>query len=197
MVGQNKLVVTAQQDVTVPITGLITSCNRCTEEPYAGQNITWVKLAAGQSITLTPQTPLPAPAPRVSVTSVTPAKGPVAGGTTVQIKGSGFAAGATVTFGTTPATVVSVVANTITVTAPKVTTAGAVDVTVAVGAQTATLNNAFTYKATGTADVGVDPTEVPTPAPAPQPRTSPGSPRTSSVGSGTPAATPAPIPTGR
>ena len=174
MVGQNKLVVTAQKDVLVPITGLVTACNKCTAEPYAGQNITWVKLSAGQSINLTPQTPLPAPSPRISVTSISPTKGPVTGGTTVKINGSGYQTGATVTFGSTPATVVSVDANSnsMTVTSPKVTAASVVSVTVTVGNQTSTLNNAFTYKAAGTADVGSEPTDTP-PDPAPAPRTVP------------------------
>jgi hypothetical protein len=48
------------------------------------------------------------PAPSLSVASVSPASGPESGGTTVTISGAGFAAGATVSFGGSPATNVAV-----------------------------------------------------------------------------------------
>jgi hypothetical protein len=64
------------------------------------------------------------------VTNVAPTSGPTAGGTAVTITGTDFVSGATVTFGGTAATGVTVVnATTITATTP-VHAAGAVDVTV-------------------------------------------------------------------
>jgi hypothetical protein len=80
-----------------------------------------------------------------TVTSVSPNNGPIAGGTAVTITGTNFAAGATVTFGSTAATNVVVVSGTqITATTPA-GSAGAVTVTVAVSGQNASLANAFTY----------------------------------------------------
>jgi hypothetical protein len=69
-------------------------------------------------------------APAPTVTNVAPASGSTAGGTAVTITGTDFVSGATVTFGGTAATGVTVVnATTITATTP-VHAAGAVDVTV-------------------------------------------------------------------
>jgi len=66
----------------------------------------------------------------VTVTTVDPASGPIAGGTSVTITGTNFASGATVKFGTASATGVTVNSDTqITCTSPAVA-AGAVDVTV-------------------------------------------------------------------
>jgi hypothetical protein len=80
-----------------------------------------------------------------SVTSVSPNSGPTTGGTPVTIAGTNFAAGATVTFGTTAATSITVVNNTtITATAPA-GSAGSVTVTVTVGGQSASLTSAFSY----------------------------------------------------
>ena len=65
-----------------------------------------------------------------TVTSVSPNNGPAAGGTAVTITGTNFASGATVTFGSTAATNVTVVnSTTITATTPA-GSAGAVTVTV-------------------------------------------------------------------
>jgi hypothetical protein len=64
------------------------------------------------------------------VTSVSPCEGPANGSTQVEIGGTGFADGATVTFGSTPATDIKVVSSvSITAAAPKLP-AGRVDVTV-------------------------------------------------------------------
>src|SRR5882672_4084153 len=88
----------------------------------------------------------PAPAPTVG--SVAPASGPTSGGTSVTITGTNFVTGATVSFGGTAATNVSVVsATSITATTPA-HAAGAVNVTVTnPGAQSGTLTNGFTYTA--------------------------------------------------
>ena len=85
---------------------------------------------------------LPAP----TVTSVAPPTGAVAGGTAVTITGTGFVSGATVTFGGTAATGVTVVnGTTITCTTPA-HAAGAVTVVVTnPDTQTGTLASGFTY----------------------------------------------------
>ena len=71
-------------------------------------------------------TPNPAP----TVTAISPATGPAGGGTPVTITGTGFLTGATVTFGGTSATGVTVVsATSITATAPA-HAAGAVNIVV-------------------------------------------------------------------
>lgn len=85
------------------------------------------------------------PAPTVS--SVSPASGPLAGGGSVTIAGSGFLAGATVAFGGTPATGVSVGSGgtSITATVPA-GSAGAVNVVVSnPGPQSVTATGAYTY----------------------------------------------------
>ncbi|MGC1294687.1 MAG: IPT/TIG domain-containing protein, partial [Alloacidobacterium sp.] len=80
------------------------------------------------------------------VTSVSPSSGAVAGGTAVTITGTNFAAGATVTFGSTAATSVVVVnSTTITATTPA-GSSGAATVTVTnSGGQSGSLANGFTY----------------------------------------------------
>jgi hypothetical protein len=83
---------------------------------------------------------------QVQVTSVTPVSGPIAGGTTVTIRGSGFTAGTTVTIGGVAATGVVVSGSTslTAVTGPHAT--GLADVTVTIpGPYSATLTEAFFY----------------------------------------------------
>jgi hypothetical protein len=88
------------------------------------------------------------PAPTVS--GMSPVSGTTAGGTPVTITGTGFLAGATVSFGGTAATGVNVASSTsITATAPA-HAAGAVNVVVTnTDAQTGTLNNGYTYTSSG------------------------------------------------
>jgi hypothetical protein len=88
----------------------------------------------------------PPPAPTVSGTA--PASGPTTGGTSVTISGTGFVSGATVTFGGTAATGVTVVnPTTITATTPA-HGAGAVNVTVTnPDGQSGTCVGCFTYVA--------------------------------------------------
>jgi len=83
--------------------------------------------------------------------SVTPAYGPLAGGTSVAITGTGFAAATAVNFGATPATSYSVhSAISITATAPA--GAGTVDISVTAGGKTSAASTAdeFTYEAAPT-----------------------------------------------
>ena len=80
-----------------------------------------------------------------TVSSVSPNSGTTTGGTAVTITGTNFATGATVTFGPAAATSVTVVnSTTITATTPA-GSAGAVTVTVTVGAQSGNLSRGFTY----------------------------------------------------
>ena len=80
-----------------------------------------------------------------TVTSVSPSTGITAGGTSVTIIGTNFAAGATVTFGSNAATNVVVVSGTqITATTPA-GSVGAVTVTVTVNGQSGSLTSGFTY----------------------------------------------------
>lgn len=90
---------------------------------------------------------LPAP----TVTTCTPANGPIAGGTSItDLAGTGFVNGATVTFGGTSATGVTFVSSIkLTCTTPA-HTAGAVNIVVTnPDTQTGTLTNGFTYTSSG------------------------------------------------
>ncbi len=101
------------------------------------------------------------PAPTVS--SIAPTSGSQAGGTAVTITGTGFLSGATVKFGGTPATNVTVVsATSITATAPA-HAAGKVDVVVTNSdGQSATLAQSFTYALPAPTISGVSPATGPT-----------------------------------
>lgn len=100
------------------------------------------------NFTILPGGGLPAP----TVSSVSPTSGTTAGGTTVTITGTDFVNGATVTFGTDPATGVTVGSSTsITATTPA-HAAGPVSVTVTnPDSQSATLPSAYTYTVPGPA----------------------------------------------
>jgi hypothetical protein len=99
---------------------------------------------SGYSNTVTANTQ-PAQVPVPTVTSISPSVGPTAGGTSVTITGTNFAAGAAVTFGSNAATNVVVESGTqITATTPA-GSAGAVTVTVTVNGQAGSLTNGFTY----------------------------------------------------
>ena len=90
--------------------------------------------------------------PAPTITSITPNTGAVSGGTSVTVTGTGFLAGATVSMGGTAATNVNVVGGTsITATVPA-HAAGAVSVAVTnADAQSASLNNGYTYTASNPA----------------------------------------------
>ncbi len=81
-----------------------------------------------------------------SVSSVSPQTGPVTGGTTVTIMGSGFQSGASVAFGGLAATSVMFVSSSEIQAVTPVSQAGTVSVSVAnQGSQTGTLASAFTF----------------------------------------------------
>lgn len=82
-----------------------------------------------------------------TISSIAPAAGSTAGGTSVTITGTNFVAGATVTFGGNAATDVAIVnATTITAKSPqRAAGAGAVEVAVTASGRTGMLANGFTY----------------------------------------------------
>jgi len=87
-------------------------------------------------------------APYPTVTGVSPAGGPIAGGTTVTLTGYGFTGTTSVSFGYYSATNIHVISDTsMTVTAPAYYTSGAIDViaTTAVGTGTAAVADQYTY----------------------------------------------------
>jgi len=98
------------------------------------------------------------------ISSLSPTSGPAGGGTTVTISGTGFATGATVTFGGTAATNVNVVGSTTITAVTPAHASGAVNVVVTnPGGQNATSTNGYTYAATAAPTVAsVTPTSGPT-----------------------------------
>jgi hypothetical protein len=93
-----------------------------------------------------------------TVTSLTPTTGSTNGGTSVTITGTGFVAGATVSFGGTPATAATVNSSTKITTTTPAHVFGAVDVTVTnPDTQTATRQGAFTFAAPAPTVTGVAP----------------------------------------
>ena len=82
-----------------------------------------------------------------TLTSIVPASGPLAGGTSVTITGTNFAAGATVMIGGAAATGVTVGSATSITCITPLGTAGAKDMAVTVSGQTGSMSNAFTYLA--------------------------------------------------
>jgi acid phosphatase len=107
-------------------------------------------------------TTTPNTAPLIS--SVSPTSGPASGGTTVTISGTGFAVGATVSFGGTAATNVNVVGSTTITAVTPAHASGAVNVVVTnPGGQNATSTNGYSYATAPAPTVsGVNPTSGPT-----------------------------------
>ena len=115
----------------------------------------------GQSASLANAFTYIAPPPTVSV--VTPSSGPDVGGTALTISGTGFAPGATVTVGSTPATGVTVVnGTTITATTPAHAPASVGVTVVNADGQSGTRADAFTYNAPAPTVSGVAPVQGPT-----------------------------------
>ena len=84
--------------------------------------------------------------PQLRISSIAPVTGPLAGGTTVTLTGTGFTGATAVRFGTTDATGLTVVSATeVTVVTPAATIAGAVDVSITTPAGTWTSRRVFTY----------------------------------------------------
>jgi hypothetical protein len=87
--------------------------------------------------------------PPPTISSIVPASGSTAGGTTVTLTGTNFASGAAVAIGGVAATGVTVVSSTSLQAVTPARTAGQADVVVTVAGQTATLARGFTYAAPG------------------------------------------------
>jgi hypothetical protein len=87
--------------------------------------------------------------PPPTISSISPSSGSTAGGTTVTVTGTNFAAGATVTIGGVAATGVTVLGPTSLRAVTGARAAGTVDVVVAVGAQSATLTRGYSYVVPG------------------------------------------------
>ncbi len=106
------------------------------------------------------------------ISTVSPAAGPAAGGTSVAITGTGLSGATGVYFGGTAATSFTVNSPTQITAVTPARTAGTVDVSVTTGGGTSSLGTAFTFEAaaTGGGDAPVAdparPTEVETPTPA-------------------------------
>src|SRR5439155_11801308 len=99
-----------------------------------------------------------------AVTSLSPTSGPTGGGTSVTITGTNFITGASVTFGGTAATGVTVnSATSITASSPSTTTPGPVDVRVTTSGGTSPNTSAddFTYQAVQPTVTSVAPNEGP------------------------------------
>jgi hypothetical protein len=100
-----------------------------------------------------------------AVTDVSPAEGPLAGGTPVTITGNGFAGAEQVQFGGVPATPFTVSADgtSITTTSPAGASAGPVDVRVSlpIGLTAIVPADQFTYQYTAPAVTGVSPVQGP------------------------------------
>jgi hypothetical protein len=106
-------------------------------------NQTAIVTATYNSTSATASISLTAP---TTVSGVSPNSGATAGGTSVTVTGTGFAAGAMITFGATDATDVVIVNSTTIAAATPAGSAGAVTVTVTnPGAQSEGLANGFTY----------------------------------------------------
>lgn len=113
--------------------------------PFDGSTVPPSGSEAGQEIELSAEVQ---PAPEI--TSMTPASGSIAGGTTVKVTGTNFTAASAVEFGSKPASTFTVDSDTeITATAPPSTIAGKVDVSVTTLAGTSPSGGAdrFTYRA--------------------------------------------------
>ena len=80
-----------------------------------------------------------------AVDAVSPSSGPVAGGNSVTISGSGFATGATVTFGGTPASATVVGSTSITATVPAHASGGVTVTVTNPGGQAGSLTNGYIY----------------------------------------------------
>jgi IPT/TIG domain len=104
-------------------------------------------VAALAVLTATCSTPTKPTVVELTIQSVSPSTGPAAGGTELTIRGTAFAAGATVMIGGRAATEVTVRgADTITAKTPASTIAGAVDVAVLLSGKTSTLSGGFRYE---------------------------------------------------
>ena len=135
----------ACQSVTVQTGGTAITCT--TPTGSSGPVVVTVTNPDGQTGVLNNAFTYLAPVPPPTVTGVSPAFGPVTGGTQVTILGTNFQAGASVRFGTVNAVAANVISpSAIVVTIPGQTAPGSLNVTVTnPDSQFATLANGFSY----------------------------------------------------
>ena len=151
--GFTKRVITNFGDIAEDATVL--SAGSYSAAAPLSSSVPWVmQMVAFRGSVQSSSNPPPPPLPPPNPTAITPASGSTSGGTSVTITGTGFASGATVTFGGTAATGVSVGSSTsITATTPG-HTPGAVDVVITnADNQTGTLSEGYTYTS-GTSSSG-------------------------------------------
>jgi len=132
-----RVVIEPGQTTTFTITGVQAGSTNIAATLGAdhGSAVAFVDVA----VTAAPTTP--------AITQVSPSNGPAAGGTAVTINGANLRADCTIRFGGVPAANISFVsASSMTATAPE-HAAGAVDVSLACGANAFTFTNGFTYLA--------------------------------------------------
>jgi hypothetical protein len=123
-----------------------TSITATTPAHAAGAVDVVVTNTGNHSGTLTSGYTYVVPTPAPTIASVSPNSGTTSGGTSVTITGTGFASGATVSFGGAPATSVNVVGSASITAATPAHAAGTVNVVVTnPDNQSATLTNGFTY----------------------------------------------------
>jgi hypothetical protein len=119
--------------------------------------------AGGDGILPTTATALTATTPPPAISGISPAFGPLVGGTTVTINGTNLSGATRVNFGATmieAADITLVSANEIRVTSPVRATAGNVDISVDTPAGTSTRANAFTYVAPPVVTAQFSPTSI-------------------------------------
>lgn len=138
-IGENEAITTFVSDTRLQITVPANSA--------AGVYDVTVIDSQGNEYTLVDAFTYTAPVyPVPNVKSITPVSGPLEGGTTVYVNGSGFTKDTTVFFGEQQSAAVTFLSDTrISAKSPAVTTAGKVDVTVVNVDQTGVLPQAFEY----------------------------------------------------
>ncbi len=136
-----------------------TSITATTPAHAAGAVNVVVTNTDGQNGTLPNGYTYNSPNPPPTVSTVLPNSGSAAGGPSVTITGTGFLAGASVTFGTTAATNIVVVSSTSITARTPAHAAGAVNLTVTnTDGQSYTLPNAFTYTNPAPSVTSISPT---------------------------------------
>jgi len=134
------------------VSGTADGYSTTTTNTYSNDTTKWYLGRLTRSIvaSTTPDAPASPPAaptlPSVTLASVSPNTGPLAGGTVITLSGSNFAAGATATIGGVPATNCDLISTTaMTCTTPASSTGGPKAVVVSSNGKTATLANGFSY----------------------------------------------------
>ena len=140
-----------KNNFTTPITYTVTAPDGTTKN-YTVTVVVDPAPAGTPTTTPTPVTPAPA-TEALSVGGISPKAGPVTGGTTVTVSGTGFTSGTSVTIGGAACSPVTVISSTQISCVTSAHAAGAVDVVVSDAGKSATAAGAYTY-ADGTVQLG-------------------------------------------